>query len=106
MERIVVGDEVIVVSGDDAGKRGKVARVIPETNRVVIEGRNLVKRHMRATQQGPGGILEVEAPINASNVMPIDPETGKPTRVRFKVEDGKKVRIAKSGAVIPAPSQE
>jgi large subunit ribosomal protein L24 len=66
----------------------------------VIEGVNLVKRHLKATPQRPGGILEVEAPIPSSKVMPLDPETGKGTRVSYKVEDGKKVRVAKSGATI------
>ncbi len=103
MERLRVGDDVIVVRGNHKGKRGKISRVVGD--RVAIEGVNQVKRHMKATPQRPGGILEMEAPIHASNVMPIDPETGKPTRVRFEVKDGKKVRIAaKSGKEIPAAS--
>jgi len=105
MHRITVGDVVAVMSGNDKGKRGKVMRLLPEKNAVVVEGVNQVKRHVRATPQSPGGILEVEAPIQLSKVMPIDPETDKPTRVRVKVEGEKKVRTAKSGATLPR-SQE
>lgn len=102
MERLQRGDLVRVTRGNDKGKQGRVKRVIAETNKVVVEGVNLVKRHMKATAQRAGGILEIEAPLQASNVMPVDPQTGKPTRVRVKVQDGKKVRIAKSGAEIVA----
>jgi large subunit ribosomal protein L24 len=102
MERLQRGDLVRVTRGNDKGKQGRVKRVIAETNKVVVEGVNLVKRHMKATAQRAGGILEIEAPLQASNVMPIDPQTGKLTRVRVKVQDGKKVRIAKSGAEILA----
>jgi large subunit ribosomal protein L24 len=100
MRRLQVGDEVVVISGNHKNKRGKISRVIPEKESVVVEGVNAVKRHIRATPQRPGGILEVEAPIHWSKVMPLDPETGKPTRVRYEVQDGNKVRVAKSGAVI------
>jgi large subunit ribosomal protein L24 len=100
MARLRKGDRVVVIRGNDKGKQGKVVRVIPERDMVVIEGINLVKKHLSATPQRPGGILEVEAPLHASKVMPIDPETGKRTRVKFQVKDGKKVRVAKSGAVI------
>jgi large subunit ribosomal protein L24 len=102
MERLQRGDLVRVTRGNDKGKQGRVKRVIAESNKVVVEGVNLVKRHMKATAQRAGGILEIEAPLQASNVMPVDPQTGKPTRVRVKVQDGKKVRIAKSGAEIVA----
>ena len=104
MARIRKGDRVVVISGDDKGKQGKVVRVIPERQMVVVEGINLVKKHLAATPQRPGGILEVEAPLPASKVMPIDPETGKRTRVRIQVKDGKKVRIARSGAEIVGES--
>jgi large subunit ribosomal protein L24 len=100
MRRLRVGDEVIVIRGNDKGKRGKITRVLTEQGKVVIEGVNSVKRHIRATPQRPGGILEVEAPVFQSKVMPIDPEGGKRTRIKKKVEDGKKQRIAKSGAVL------
>ncbi|MEY2936496.1 MAG: hypothetical protein RL033_7245 [Pseudomonadota bacterium] len=102
MERLQRGDLVKITRGNDKGKQGRVKRILVENGKVVVEGLNLVKRHVKATAQRAGGILEVEAPIQASNVMPIDPQTGKPTRVRVKVQDGKKVRIAKSGAEIVA----
>jgi large subunit ribosomal protein L24 len=102
MQRLVRGDLVRVTRGDEKGKQGRVKRVLAERNAVIIEGVNLVKRHVKATAQRAGGILEVEAPIAASKVMPIDPETGKATRVRASVVDGKKVRVAKSGAQLVA----
>jgi large subunit ribosomal protein L24 len=102
MQRLVRGDLVRIIRGNDKGKQGRVTRVLKDRDAVVVEGVNLIKRHMKATAQRPGGILEVEAPIHASKVMPVDPETGKATRVRVKVEGGKKVRVAKSGAVITA----
>ena len=101
MQRLKVGDLVVVISGEDKGKRGKVTRVIKETNRVVVEGIKLVKRHMRQTPQRPGGILEMEAPISASKVMLVDPETDKPTRVRHSTDgEGEKIRVGKSGGTI------
>jgi large subunit ribosomal protein L24 len=102
--RIRKGDNVIVISGKDKGKTGKVTRVLSEDDRLVVAGVNLVKRHSRPTPKNPsGGILEREQPIHACKVMPIDPKTGKGTRVRFKeLEGGKKVRVAaKSGEEIP-----
>lgn len=104
MARIRKGDRVVVLRGNDKGKQGKVVRVVPERDLVVIEGINLVKKHLAATPQRPGGILEVEAPMHASKVMPLDPETGKRTRVRYQMKNGKKVRIAKSGAEIVGES--
>jgi large subunit ribosomal protein L24 len=98
MQRLRKGDLVVVTSGNDKGKRGKVLRVLAERNTVVIEGVHKVKRHVKSQPQRPGGIIEIEAPIHASNVMPVDPQTGKPTRVRVKIENGSKTRIAKSGA--------
>jgi large subunit ribosomal protein L24 len=100
MRRLAVGDEVLVIRGDDKGKRGKITRIIREKDAVVIEGINSVKRHMKPTPQRPGGILEVEAAIAASKVMLIDPKTGKPTRVRFKTENDQKVRVSKSGETV------
>jgi large subunit ribosomal protein L24 len=102
MERLQRGDLVRITGGNEKGKQGRVKRILAESNKVVVEGVNLIKRHVKATAQRAGGILEVEAPLPASRVMPIDPETGKPTRVRVRVTDGKKVRIAKSGAEIVA----
>jgi len=101
--RIHQGDTVVIISGKHKGKTGKVKLVLREEDRVVIEGVNLVKRHTRPTPRNPsGGIIEREQPIHASKVMPVDPKTGKGTRVRFKaVDGGRKIRIAKSGEEIP-----
>ena len=95
------GDTVQVMSGKDKGKQGVILKAMPSKNRVVVEGINVIKKHSKPSQANPqGGILEIEAPIHVSNVMPLDPKTGKPTRVGFKVVDGKKVRVAKSGEVL------
>jgi large subunit ribosomal protein L24 len=101
--RIRTDDEVIVISGKDRGKRGKVLRVDPKKERVYVEGLNIVKRHQRpvqtATGQQAGGVIEREGPIHVSNVMLIDPKDGKPTRVGIEIEDGRRLRIARrSGA--------
>ncbi len=104
MQRLTVGDQVVVIRGDDKGKRGKVARLVGD--RVVVEGVNMVKRHLKQTPQRPGGILDVEAPMSASNVMLVDPTTNKPTRVSIKVENDKKIRVAKSGTAIPATREK
>lgn len=95
-------DKVVVLTGKDKGRTGEVLKVIPAENRVVVQGINLVKKHQRASARSQGGIVEIEASIDASNVAHIDPKDGKPTRVGFKVlEDGRKVRVAKrSGEVI------
>jgi large subunit ribosomal protein L24 len=100
MQRISVGDEVVVTRGNDKGKRGKVSRVLHDRGAVIVEGVHRVKRHLRPTPQRGGGILEVEAPIALSKVMPIDPTSGKPTRVSYKMKKEKKVRLGKSGAEI------
>ncbi|NLY93679.1 MAG: 50S ribosomal protein L24 [Myxococcales bacterium] len=99
--RIKKGDLVAVIAGKDKGETGTVLRVDHERDRVLVEGRNLVKRHQSAARFREAGIIEKEAWIHASNVMLVDPQTQKPTRVRFEERDGKKVRVAvKSGAVI------
>ena len=106
VQRLQKGDEVIVITGKDKGKKGKVMRLFRETDRVVVEGVNLVKRHMKPNpRMQQGGILEREQPFAASNVMLVDPKTGKGTRVRIKTDDkGVKVRVAvKSGEEIPSP---
>ena len=96
------GDKVIVIAGRDKGKTGEIQKVIPELNRVVVEGVNIRKKHQKPTQANPeGSIGEVYAPIDASNVMLVDPKTKKPTRIGHKVVKGKKVRYAKkSGTVL------
>ncbi|ALS24872.1 MULTISPECIES: 50S ribosomal protein L24 [Paenibacillus] len=96
-------DKVFVISGKDKGKTGRVIAAYPRENRVLVEGVNLIKKHAKPSQQNPqGGILTQEAPIHVSNVMLVDPKTGEPTRVGYKVLDnGKKVRVAKkSGEII------
>jgi large subunit ribosomal protein L24 len=96
-------DSVIVITGKDKGKKGRVIAAYPRQNRVLIEGVNMVKKHARPSQANPqGGIIEQEAAIHVSNVMHIDPKSGKVTRIGYKVLDnGNKVRIAKkSGEVI------
>lgn len=99
--KIKKGDKVIVLAGKDRGKEGEVLSVSPQDDRVVVRGLNLIKRHQRQTQTEQGGIITREAPLHISNVALKDPSSGKPTRVGFKVEDGKKVRVAKaSGEVI------
>jgi large subunit ribosomal protein L24 len=104
--RLKKGDLVVVISGDDKGKTGKVARVLVEEGKVVVEGVALRKRHTRPTPRHPeGGIVEREQPIFASKVMPVDPKTNKPTRVRFQTDDkGIKRRLAKSGEEIGSAS--
>ena len=90
------GDKVEVNTGKDKGKQGVVLRGIPQNQRVLVEGVNMVKKAMRPTQQNPqGGIVTKEAPIHVSNVMLICPSCGKPTRVSNKRVDGKKVRVCK-----------
>ena len=93
------GDQVIVIAGADKGKVGKVLRVLTARNRVVVEGINRVWKHVRPSQRTPqGGRIQMDAPIHLSNVMPLDPTSGKGTRVRFEMTDGVKHRVAvKSG---------
>jgi len=108
MARIVKGDTVLVISGEDRGKTGRVVKVIKEKNRVLVEGVNLVKKHSRPTQQNPqGGISEREAPIHLSNVMPYDPKASRGTRVRSRVlNDGSRVRESvATGEVLEKPKR-
>jgi len=113
--KIKRGDQVVFIAGkefnryDSNGKRqpfrGKVIAVDPRNGKVKVEGAQIVKKHQKAVPQlnKEGGIIEKEAWVNISNVALIDPETGKPTRVKFEERDGQKVRIASSGKVIPMP---
>ncbi len=96
------GDKVQVISGKDKGKQGEVLASFPKKDRVLVEGVNIVKKHAKPSQENPqGGILNQEATIHVSNVLPVDPKSGEPTRVGYEVRDGKKVRIAKkSGEVL------
>jgi len=96
-------DSVFVISGKDKGKKGRVIACYPRENRVLVEGINMMKKHSKPSQLNPqGGIISQEAPIHVSNVMLVDPKSGKPTRIGYKVLDnGTKVRVAKrSGEVI------
>ena len=99
--KIKKGDRVILLAGKDKGRTGNVLQVMPKAGRVVVQGLNMVQRHTRPSQGDPqGGIKHKEAPVHVSNVAIVD-SNGKPTRVGFKVEDGKKVRVAKTtGEVI------
>lgn len=103
-QKIKKGDTVLVIAGKDRGQQAKVLRVLPQSGKAIVERVNLMKKHTRPNpqQQVQGGILETEAPIQLSNLMLIDPESGKPTRVGFKrLEDGRTVRVAKvSGATL------
>jgi large subunit ribosomal protein L24 len=100
--KIKKGDRVVVLAGKDKGRQGQVLKVLPKDDRVVVAGINMVKRHTRPTQSDPqGGIKNKEAALHISNVAFVDPKSGEPTRVGFRLEDGKKVRVAKkSGEVI------
>jgi large subunit ribosomal protein L24 len=100
--RIKKGDRVVVIAGRDKGRAGEVLQVLPKESRAVVRGINMVKRHQRQTQSQEGGIISKEAPIHLSNIAIADPESGKATRVGFRIQDdGRKVRVAKrSGEVI------
>lgn len=91
-------DIVMVIAGNDKGTRGKVLKVDAGNHKVVVEGVNIARKHVRPSRRNPqGGILEIERPIHISNVLPINPKTDKPTRVRFVVEKEKKQRVSTSG---------
>ena len=93
--KIKKGDQVVVTAGRDKGKKGEVLEVLRSEARVRVQGVNMVKRHRRATQNDPGGIISMEAPLHISNVAHVDPQSGAATRVGFEVKNGEKVRIAK-----------
>ena len=99
--KIHTNDEVIVIAGKDKGKKGKVVKANPASGTVLIEGVNLITRHIKRQGATPGQKVTYEKPIDASNVMLIDPKTGEPTRIGYKLEGGKKFRVAKkSGTVL------
>ncbi|KRN03129.1 50S ribosomal protein L24 [Levilactobacillus senmaizukei DSM 21775 = NBRC 103853] len=99
---IKTGDKVRVIAGKDKGKEGTVSKVLNAKNRVIVKGVNMIKKHQKASQTNPqGGIIDIEAPIHASNVMLVDPSNNEPTRLGVRVEDGHKVRFSKkSGETI------
>jgi large subunit ribosomal protein L24 len=104
MQRLKVGDLVEVISGDDKGKQGTITKLLKDQDRAVVEGINLKTKHQKPNARNQqGGKTTIEAPLHVSKLMPVDPESKKPTRVRFQEKDGKKQRVAvKSGAVIPS----
>ena len=93
--KIKKGDQVVIITGRDKGKKGEVLEVLRAESRVRVQGVNMVKRHRRATQNDAGGIVSMEAPLHISNVAHVDPESGAATRVGFEVKDGEKMRVAK-----------
>jgi large subunit ribosomal protein L24 len=95
--KIKKNDQVVIIAGRDKGKRGRVLEVAPTTSKIKVEGVGMIKRHQRANPQSNrgGGIIEKEALINISNVQLIDPQSGKPTRIKYQIEaDGSKIRVA------------
>ena len=102
MSNIRKGDQVVVISGSDKGKKGSVLKLFPKDNRALVQGVNVVKRHQRQTQTQQAGIVSKEAPVHLSNIAHVDPKSGKATRIGFKtLGDGRRVRFAKkSGEVI------
>lgn len=107
--RIYRGDQVMVTQGKEKGQVGTVTKVFRKENRLIVEGLNLVKKHVKRTsEENKGGVITMEAPIHYSNVNLVDPETGAPVRVGFKyLDDGTKVRVTRgqlaSGAIVPKP---
>ncbi len=101
MNRVRKNDQVIVITGKDAGKQGNVLKIFLKENKVLVQGINIASVHNKPTQTSEGGIGKKEMPIHLSNVALVDPKTGKATKVSFKIIDGKKVRVArKSGEII------
>lgn len=100
--KIKKGDHVVVIAGRDKGKHGEVLQVIPDENRALVQGVNVVRRHQKQSAQQEGGIVSKEAPIHVSNIAVEDPSDGSPSRVGYKfLDDGRKVRFAKrSGETI------
>lgn len=106
--RLREGDTVQVVSGADRGKQGKILRILDGGDRVLVEGVNLLWRHMKPSQKQPkGGRVRKEGAIRACKVMPLDPDSGRPTRVGHAEVDGRKTRISRrSGKPLPWPGKE
>ena len=95
MQKIKIGDEVVVLAGKEKGKKGKLKKILKNRNRVIVEGINIVKKSMRPTQENPnGGITDIESSVHYSNIAVASPKTGKATRVRIEEKEGKKVRVA------------
>ena len=98
--KIHSNDQVVVTSGKDKGKKAKVLRVNTKDSSIIVEGVNIVTRHVKRQGSTPGQKVSFEKPINVSNVMLLDPKSGEPTRVGYKVENGKKVRVAKKSNTV------
>jgi large subunit ribosomal protein L24 len=103
--KIKKGDNVVVISGRDKGRTGQVLRVFPNENRLIVQGVHMARRHTKPRMGDPGGIVDKELTIHVSNVAHVDPQSGKPTRVGYKImDDGRKVRVARrSGEMIAQP---
>lgn len=98
--KIIKGDTVQIITGKDKGRTGKVDRVYPKSEKILIENINMVKKAVRKSEQMPkGGIIDIPRPLHVSNVMVIDPKTKKPARVGYEVKDGKKTRIFKRSKI-------
>lgn len=93
--KIHSNDEVVIITGKDKGKKAKVLRAMPKEKKVLVEGVNIMTRHVKKQGATPGQKVSFEKPIDVSNVMLVDPKTGTPTRIGYKIENGKKLRIAK-----------
>ena len=93
--KVKKGDQVVVITGREKGKRGEILRVLREENRVIVQGVNMAQRHQRQSMQQEGGIVQKELAIHVSNVALIDPKTDKPTRVGYKMDGERKVRVAR-----------
>lgn len=100
MQKIRKGDNVVVLTGKDKGRTGEVLAVMPKEDRAVVRGLNMVKRHQRQTQTQEAGIINKEASLHLSNLAVADPKDGKPTRVGFRIDGDKKVRVAKRSGVV------
>jgi large subunit ribosomal protein L24 len=100
--KIKKGDNVVVISGRDKGKRGEILRVYPKENRVIVQGIHMARRHTKPRMGDPGGIVDKELTIHVSNIAHVDPQSGQATRVGYRfLDDGRKVRVARrSGEVL------
>ncbi len=96
------GDTVEIIAGDHKGATGRVLRVIPEKNKVVVQGHNIAKKHVRPSRRNPqGGRINVEQPIHISNVLPVNPKSSRGTKIRYQIsKDGTKKRVAADGTEI------
>ena len=94
--KLKTGDKVVVIAGKDKGKEGKITKVLRAEDKVIVENDNMIKKHNKSNGQTPGSIVEMEAPIHASNVMIFDPKSKKPTRIGITTDKkGKKIRVSK-----------